>query len=146
MTVFGGKQKGRSKIGYIRSFLLRDFIILLISSNMYTAITAKEELGLLSIQFITNTLEGIPFNQLYQKLCWLSFLTGSSSTVAARKPFVAAIDGPAFGGALEIALVCSMTCFDSFFMILFDYEELLTPLDSIFLSITNQTTLVIQSL
>ncbi|KAH6757837.1 multifunctional protein 2 [Perilla frutescens var. hirtella] len=43
---------------------------------------SKEELGLLSIKFLTDTLE------------------------AARKPFVAAIDGPAFGGALEIVLAC----------------------------------------
>ncbi|XP_057776628.1 glyoxysomal fatty acid beta-oxidation multifunctional protein MFP-a-like isoform X2 [Salvia miltiorrhiza] len=54
VTIFGDKQKKRT----------------------------KEELGFLSIQFLTDTLE------------------------AARKPFVAAIDGPAFGGALEIVLAC----------------------------------------
>ncbi|KAL2236563.1 UNVERIFIED_CONTAM: Glyoxysomal fatty acid beta-oxidation multifunctional protein MFP-a [Sesamum indicum] len=40
----------------------------------------KMELGFMSIQIVTDTLE------------------------AARKPFVAAIEGPAFGGGLEIAL------------------------------------------
>ncbi|XP_011082448.1 glyoxysomal fatty acid beta-oxidation multifunctional protein MFP-a isoform X2 [Sesamum indicum] len=42
----------------------------------------KMELGFMSIQIVTDTLE------------------------AARKPFVAAIEGPAFGGGLEIALAC----------------------------------------
>ncbi|KAL0453033.1 UNVERIFIED_CONTAM: Glyoxysomal fatty acid beta-oxidation multifunctional protein MFP-a [Sesamum latifolium] len=42
----------------------------------------KMELGFMSIQIVTDTLE------------------------AARKPFVASIEGPAFGGGLEIALAC----------------------------------------
>lgn len=67
----------------------------------------------MSVQIITDTLEGIPFKP-DSALLELSYSSDASSVVAARKPIVAAIDGPAFGGALEIALVCSIICFDSF--------------------------------
>ncbi|KAG6429192.1 hypothetical protein SASPL_107236 [Salvia splendens] len=60
VTVFGGKQEKKSKIDSV----------------------PKEELGFLSINFITDTLE------------------------AANKPIVAAIDGLALGGAMEIVLAC----------------------------------------
>lgn len=69
MTVFGGRERKKSKIGYICAFMLKDFIIVLISSNIFKAITARKELGFMSVEIITDILEGIPFNQilLYKK-------------------------------------------------------------------------------
>ncbi|KAL0437642.1 UNVERIFIED_CONTAM: Peroxisomal fatty acid beta-oxidation multifunctional protein MFP2 [Sesamum radiatum] len=66
------------------------------------------ELGFMSIQIVTDTLE------------------------AARKPFVAAIEGPAFGGGLEIALAESESL--SLKQEIFSNLEKCCPLHCIFTS------------
>jgi hypothetical protein len=131
ISSFSDVQGGQSMI-YLSSQFMYDqtaVLITILSLLLFFAVM-QPKVGYIAIDILTDTVEGIwsfHLSQLAIGLKWrivLTFFLCIIVETAATKPSVAAIDGLALGGGLEVAMVLSVFILVSFSYI--SYSSVIT--------------------